>query len=59
MFRRPGFKSSLRHWSNQNNFDNILTDIYDKQIWKNFKKTVNDNNSLIFFEVKWPICTSD
>ena len=49
MFRRPGFESSLRHWSNQNNFDNILTDIYDGQIWKNFKETANDNNSPNFF----------
>ena len=50
MFRRPGFESSLRHWSNRNNFDNILTDIYDGQIWKNFKETANDNNSPNFFQ---------
>jgi hypothetical protein len=49
MFRRPGFESSLRHWSNWNNFDNILTDIYDGQIWKNFKEIANDNNSPNFF----------
>ena len=29
MFRRRGFESSLRHWANQAEFNNILADIYD------------------------------
>ena len=45
MFRRPGFKSSLRHWANRSNFDNILTDIYNGKVWKTFK----DDDSTIFF----------
>ncbi len=45
MFRRPGFESSLRHWANRSNFDNILTDIYDGKVWKTFK----DDDSTIFF----------
>ena len=32
MFRRPGFESSLRHWTNRSTFDNILTDIYDEEV---------------------------
>ena len=46
MFRRPGFKSSLRHWANLSNFDNILTDIYDGKVWKTFK----DDDLTIFFQ---------
>ena len=54
MFRQPGFKKSLRHWSNREQFDNILTDIYDGQVWKTFKETSNDN-SLKFFGQMLPI----
>ena len=45
MFRRPGFESSLRHWANRSNFDNILTDIYNGKVWKTFK----DDDLTIFF----------
>src|SRR3954454_4681164 len=31
----------LRHWTNRTYFDNILTDIYDGQIWKNFEDSAN------------------
>jgi hypothetical protein len=47
MFRRPGFESSLRHWANRTTFDNILTDIYDGEVWKTFKD--NDSTSTVFF----------
>jgi hypothetical protein len=45
MFCRPGFESSLRHWAARSKFDNILTDIYDGEVWKTFK----DDDSNIFF----------
>ena len=32
MYRRQGFEKSLRHWSDRQQFDNILTDIYDGQV---------------------------
>ncbi len=43
LYLQPGFESSLWHWINRLTFNNILTDIYDRQIWKNFKNT-NDEN---------------
>lgn len=48
LYNRSGFESSLRHWTNRSEFDNILTDIYDGKVWKNFKQT-NDDNSPNFF----------
>ncbi len=48
LYRRPGFESSLRHWINRPTFDNILTDIYDGDIWKTFKEDA-DENSINFF----------
>ncbi|GBC28501.1 hypothetical protein RIR_v02002709100 [Rhizophagus irregularis DAOM 181602=DAOM 197198] len=49
MFCQPEFEKSLRHWANRSNSDNILSDIYDGRIWKEFKDTNNDN-SLNFFQ---------
>ena len=37
MFLRSGFESSLRHWTNRLHPDNTLSDIYDGQVWRNFK----------------------
>ncbi|EXX62931.1 hypothetical protein RirG_157130 [Rhizophagus irregularis DAOM 197198w] len=48
MYCRLGFERNLRHWSERKRFDNILTDIYDSQVWKNFKET-SDENSAKFF----------
>jgi len=48
MFCRPEFEKSLRHWANRSNLDNILSDIYNGRIWKEFKDTNNDD-SLNFF----------
>jgi hypothetical protein len=45
MYRRPGFENSLRHWSERQHFDNILTDIYDGDVWGNF----SDEDSSKFF----------
>ncbi|RHZ87209.1 hypothetical protein Glove_39g5 [Diversispora epigaea] len=47
-YNRPNFENFLRHWLNRMNSDEILSDIYDGQIWKSFKKT-NDENSPNFF----------
>ncbi|GBC44610.2 uncharacterized protein LOC105342819 [Rhizophagus irregularis DAOM 181602=DAOM 197198] len=44
MFCRLEFEKSLRHWANQSNSDNILSDIYDGRIWKEFKDTNNDDS---------------
>src|SRR3954471_11961936 len=41
MYNRPDFENNLRHWTNRTYFDNILTDIYDGQIWKNFEDSDN------------------
>ena len=48
LYRRPDFESLLRHWANRRQFDRILTDIYDGQVWKTLKET-RDENSLNFF----------
>ena len=48
MFRRPDFEKSLRHWTNWKQFDDKLTDIYDGQVWRNFKES-NEENSDRFF----------
>ncbi|RHZ71625.1 hypothetical protein Glove_256g211 [Diversispora epigaea] len=42
------FENFLRYWLNRMNSDEILSDIYDGQIWKSFKET-NDENSPNFF----------
>ncbi|RHZ86260.1 hypothetical protein Glove_53g3 [Diversispora epigaea] len=47
-YNRPNFENFLRYWLNRTNFAEILSDIYDGQIWKSFKET-NDENSLNFF----------
>jgi hypothetical protein len=47
-YNRPNFENFLRHWLNRTNSDEILSDIYDGQIWKSFKET-NDENSPNFF----------
>jgi hypothetical protein len=41
MYNRPDFENNLRHWTNRTYFDNILTDIYNGQIWKNFEDSAN------------------
>lgn len=43
MYKRPGFEAALRHWTNRSYFDDILTDIYDGQIWKNFEDSDGSN----------------
>ena len=48
MYCRPGFERNLRHWSERKRFDNILTDIYDGQVWKNFKETSDENLAKFF-----------
>jgi len=45
MLRRSGFESSLRHWATRSKMDNILTDIYDGEVWRTFK----DDDSTVFF----------
>ena len=33
LYRQSSFKNLLRHWANRSTFDNLLTDIYDGEIW--------------------------
>ena len=47
IFCQPGFENSLRHWANRISFGNILTDIYDSQIWKSLKEG-NDTSANFF-----------
>ncbi len=39
MYRRPGFESHLRHWANRSQSVNLLTDIYDSDVWKTLKES--------------------
>ena len=48
MYCRHGFEKNLRHWSERKQFDNILTDIYDGNVWKNFKETTDENSPRFF-----------
>ena len=48
MFCWPDFEKSLRHWSNRQQFRNIITDIYDGEVWRTFKDT-NEEGSPNFF----------
>ena len=48
MYCQSGFEKNLRHWSERKQFDNILTDIYDGQVWKNFKDTTDENSPKFF-----------
>ncbi|GET57088.1 hypothetical protein GLOIN_2v1786147 [Rhizophagus irregularis DAOM 181602=DAOM 197198] len=43
MYRQPNFENSLRHWINRPTFNNILTDIYNGEVWKTFKETTDEN----------------
>ncbi|GBB96049.1 hypothetical protein RclHR1_26700001 [Rhizophagus clarus] len=49
MYYRSGFKKNLRYWSRCKQFNDILTDIYDGQVWQNFKGT-NNKDSPNFFQ---------
>lgn len=48
LYRQSGFENSLRHWANRSTFNDLLTDIYDGQIWQSLKES-NDENSPNFF----------
>jgi len=49
LYRRPGFEDNLRHWTNRSDFEDLLCDIYDGDIWKTFKDKPFDENSDLFF----------
>jgi hypothetical protein len=48
MFKRPGFEELLRHWTNRSVIDNVLSDIYDGQIWQNFKESSQQGSNNFF-----------
>src|SRR6266498_1269775 len=39
MYRRSNFESHLRHWANRSQSVNLLTDIYDGDVWKTLKES--------------------
>ena len=41
LYQRPEFKQQLQKWTNWDANNDILTDIYDGKIWKNFSDTSN------------------
>ena len=48
MFQRPGFEESLRHWINRSQPDNVLSDIYDGQVWKTFEESSEQGSNKFF-----------
>ena len=49
LYRQPDFERSLRHWTSRTTFNNnILTDIYDGQLWKTLKETRAENSPKFF-----------
>lgn len=48
MFLRPGFEKSLRHWTDRIRPDNVLSDIYDGQIWQNLKESSEQMSNKFF-----------
>ena len=49
MFIRPGFEESLQHWINRLQTDDVLLDIYDGRVWRNFKE-LDEQDSDDFFD---------
>jgi hypothetical protein len=39
MFLRPGFEELLRHWAHRPIINNVLSDIYDGQVWRTLKES--------------------
>ena len=48
MYRRPHFEINLRHWANRQHFDNIITDVYDGQVWQTLKESSEDDSPIFF-----------
>ena len=49
MYRRPGFEELLKKWSSRDYKNNLMTDIYDGEIWKNFPSDTNNLDQSRFF----------
>jgi len=50
LYRRPGFERYLRHWKNRQQYDNILTDIYNGQVWRTLKESSEENSENFFYK---------
>ena len=48
LYRQPGFESSLRHWANRSTFDDLLTDVYDGQVWQSLKESDAEDSPNFF-----------
>ena len=49
MYNRPRFEELLRRWTNHNVESDIMLDIYDDNIWKEFPSNIDVQNSPKFF----------
>ena len=55
MYQRQDFEKNLKLWVNRNIKDEILYDIYNGKIWKNFLNngTVYDENEILNKQIKF------
>jgi hypothetical protein len=49
MYQRPGFNELLQKWTNRDINTNMMSDIYDGEIWKNFPSQCNVQDPPRFF----------
>jgi hypothetical protein len=49
LYKRPEFEELLRKWTNRDVLTDIMTDIYDGNIWNEFPSSMNDQNHSKFF----------
>ena len=48
MYRQLNFETSLRQWTNRQRFDNIMTNIYDGEVWQTLKKSSQEDSANFF-----------
>ena len=49
LYNRPKFEELLRKWTNRDVVTDVMTDIYDGNIWKEFPSSISDQNHSKFF----------
>ena len=48
MYKRHNFEELLKKWANRDTITNVITDIYDGEIWKNFPSNLDNPTSRFF-----------
>ena len=48
MYCQPNFETSLRQWTNRQHFDNIMTNIYDGEVWQTLKESSQEDSANFF-----------